>query len=192
MEKDLCKRIADGDEAAFASLFNRYYPLLRPFIFKFTRSADKTEEMLQETFMRIWLNRDQLPDIEHLHAWIFTIASRQCLQAIRTELNHRKKLAQLQKLQETGLVTNTPLETTQLAEISRLVSQAVSKMPPQRQRIYRMSREQGLKPAAIAETLSLSVATVKNVLVTALKDIRDHLGAAGHVISWLIILVMFF
>jgi RNA polymerase sigma-70 factor (family 1) len=191
MEKELCKRIADGDEVAFASLFNHYYPLLRPFIFKFTRSADKTEEMLQETFMRVWLSRDQLPEIENLHAWIFTIASRQCLTAIRTELNHRKKITRLQQ-QETGLVTNTPLESTQLAEINRLVTQAVNKMPPQRQRIYRMSREQGLKPAAIAEMLSLSVATVKNVLVVALKDIRAHLNASGHMISWFILLVMFF
>ncbi|WP_205509975.1 RNA polymerase sigma-70 factor [Longitalea arenae] len=192
MEKELCKRIADGDEAAFASLFNRYYPLLRPFILKFTRSADKTEEMLQETFMRVWLNRDQLPEVENLRAWIFTIASRQCLQAIRTELNHRRKLARLQTREETRQEANTPFEFTQLAEISRLVSQAVNNMPPQRQRIYRMSREQGLKPAAIAEALSLSVTTVKNALVTALKDIRNHLGAAGHTISLVYFLVMFF
>lgn len=192
MEKELCKRIADGDEVAFASLFNRYYPLLRPFILKFTRSADKTEEMLQETFMRVWLNRDQLPGIENLRAWIFTIASRQCLQSIRTELNHRKKLARLQLQEGTRLEANTPLEQTQLAEISRLVSEAVNNMPPRRQRIYRMSREQGLKPAAIAEALSISVTTVKNALVNALKDIRDHLGAAGHAINLLYLLVMFF
>jgi len=191
MEKELCMRIADGDEEAFASLFNRYYPLLRPFILKFTHSADKTEEMLQETFMRVWLNRDQLPEIDNLQAWIFTIASRQCLQAIRTELNHRKKLAALQ-IRESGLDANTPLDATQLAEISRLISQAVNNMPPQRQRIYRMSREQGLKPAAIAEALSLSVTTVKNALVAALKDIRHHLGAAGHTISLVFILIMFF
>lgn len=191
MEKELCMRIADGDEVAFASLFNRYYPLLRPFILKFTHSADKTEEMLQETFMRVWLNRDQLPEIENLQAWIFTIASRQCLHAIRTELNHRKKLAALQ-IRETDREANTPLDATQLAEISRLVSQAVNNMPPQRQRIYRMSREQGLKPAAIAETLSLSVATVKNALVAALKDIRHHLGAAGHTISLVVVFKMFF
>ena len=140
--------------------------------------------------MRVWLNRDQLPGIENVQAWIFTIASRQCLQSIRTELNHRKKLARLQS-RETGQEA-TPLEATQLAEISRLVSQAVNNMPPQRQRIYRMSREQGLKPAAIAEVLSLSVTTVKNALVTALKDIRNHLGAAGHAISLLYMLVMFF
>jgi RNA polymerase sigma-70 factor (ECF subfamily) len=191
MEKELCMRIADGDEAAFASLFNRYYPLLRPFILKFTHSADKTEEMLQETFMRVWLSRDELPDIENLQAWIFTIAARMCLHALRTELNHRKKLAALQSL-EAGQQTTTPLESTQLAEISRLVSEAVNNMPPQRQRIYRMSREQGLKPAAIAEALSLSVATVKNALVAALKDIRHHLGAAGHTISLLYLIVMFF
>jgi len=147
--------------------------------------------MLQETFLRVWLNRDQLPGIENLQAWIFTIASRQCLHAIRTELNHRKKLAALQ-VRESDREANTPLESTQLAEINRLVAQAINGMPPQRRRIYRMSREQGLKPAAIAEALSLSVATVKNALVTALKDIRQHLGAAGHTLSLVFIIILFF
>jgi len=191
MDTDLYKRIAAGDEAAFASLFNRYYPLLRPFIFKMTRSADQTEEMLQETFMRIWLNRDQLPDIENMHAWIFTIASRQCLNAIRKDLNNRKKIAALQQ-QESGTEPHTPLDKTQLAEITRLVAEAINKMPAQRQRIYRMSREQGLKHAEIAEALSISVTTVKNVLVVALKDIRAYLAASGHAISLLYILIMFF
>jgi|RhiMetdeSRZDD1v2_1073273.scaffolds.fasta_scaffold14227_3 RNA polymerase sigma-19 factor, ECF subfamily len=191
MDIDLYRRIADGDEAAFASLFNRYYPLLRPFIYKLTRSADKTEEMLQETFMRIWLSRDQLPVIGNVHAWIFTIASRQCLQAIRKDLNDRKKIAVLQQ-HEAAQVAHTPLDSAQLAEMTRLVAQAIGSMPPQRQLIYRMSREQGLKPAQIAEALSLSVATVKNVLVTALKEIRSHLAASGHVISLLYILLMFF
>ena len=191
MDTDLYKRIADGDEAAFASLFNRFYPLLRPFIFKMTRSADKTEEMLQETFMRVWLNRDQLPEIENMHAWIFTIASRQCLNAIRKDLNHRKKLAALQQ-QESGTELNTPFDKTQLTEITRLVMEAINKMPAQRQRIYRMSREQGLKHAEIARALSISVATVKNVLVVALKDIRAYLATSGHAISLLYILIMFF
>ncbi len=183
-DKELFLSIAEGDEQAFASLFQQYYPLLRPFVWKFTKSAVETEEILQETFIRVWLSRDKLPAIENVHAWIFTIASRQCLMFLRENLNERKKISGLMR-KESGRFVETPADKAHVAELTRIVSQCVNQMPAQRQRIYRMSREEGLKPAAIAAALSLSVNTVKNVLVTALREIREQLANAGHVISLL-------
>jgi RNA polymerase sigma-70 factor (family 1) len=181
------ERIAEGDEEAFADLFDHYYTLLRPFVWKFTQSPAETEDILQETFIRVWLSRDKIPAIDNLHSWIFTIASRQCLTLMRGNLSNRKKMGALQQ-QESARIMETPADTAQVAEITRLVTEIVNRMPPQRQRIYRMSREEGLKPAAIAEALSLSVQTVKNALVTALREIRDQLTAAGHLISLLYLL----
>jgi RNA polymerase sigma factor (sigma-70 family) len=186
----MLQRIAEGDEDVFTRLFQHYYTLLRPFVWKFTQSAADTEEILQETLIRVWLSRDKLPGIDNLHSWIFTIASRQCLSAMRVNLSNRKKMVALEQ-RETTKVIETPADSAQVAELTRLVGEAVSQMPPQRQRIYRMSREEGLKPAAIAVILSLSVHTVKNVLVTALKEIRDQLTAAGHLVSFLYILFHF-
>jgi RNA polymerase sigma-70 factor (ECF subfamily) len=182
--------IAEGDEASFAQLFNHYYPLLRPFVLKFTDSSADTEEILQETFIRIWLSRDKVPGVENLQSWIFTIASRLCLSVLRGNLNNKKKITALQQ-QSAPWVTETPADNAHLAEITQLVAEAVNLMPPQRQRIYRLSREEGLKPAAVAGELLLSVHTVKNVLVVALKDIRSHLAAAGHIVSLLYILERF-
>jgi len=181
------ERIAEGDEEAFADLFDHYYTLLRPFVWKFTQSPMETEDILQETFIRVWLSRDKLPDVDNLHSWIFTIASRQCLTLMRGNLSNRKKMGALQQQESTRSI-ETPADTAQVAEITRLVTIVVNQMPLQRQRIYRMSREEGLKPAAIADKLSLSVQTVKNVLVTALKEIRDQLTAAGHLMSLLYLL----
>lgn len=189
--KALGKGIAEGDETAFAVLFKHYYPLLRPFVWKFTQSQADTDEILQETFIRVWLSRDKIPGIENLHGWIFTIASRVCLTVLRGNLNNRKKMTALQQ-RTVARVVETPADSTQLAEIARLVTRAVSQMPPQRQRIYRMSREEGLKPAVIADKLSLSVSTVKNVLVISLKEIREYLIAAGHFVSLLFIFQLFF
>jgi RNA polymerase sigma-70 factor (ECF subfamily) len=189
-EKELFLSIAEGDEQAFAGLFNQYYPLLRPFVWKFTKSEVETEEILQETFIRVWLSRDKIPAIENLHAWIFKIASRQCLTLLRENLSNRKKMTGLLQ-RESERFSETPADSAHVAELTRLVTLAVNQMPSQRQRIYRMSREEGLKPAAIAEALSLSVNTVKNVLVIALKEIRNHLADAGHVISLLYAFYLF-
>ena len=83
--------IAEGDESAFTDLFNHYYPALRPFIWKFTGSQTDSEEILQETFIRIWLNRDKLPEIDNMRNWIFTIAAN-LLPAVYTQNpEHTKK-----------------------------------------------------------------------------------------------------
>jgi RNA polymerase sigma-70 factor (family 1) len=187
-ENDIRIRIAEGDEAAFTELFSHYYRILLPFVSRFTHSEEDAEEVLQETFVRVWLSRDQLPGIDNLRSWIYTIASRQCLMVLRTNLNNKKKI--------NAFYQQSPIQPVQdsasLSEITRLVAEAVAQMPAQRQRIYRLSREAGLKPQAIATELSLSVSTVKNVLVSAVKEIRSHLEASGHVFSLIYLLIHFF
>lgn len=173
--------ISDGDERAFATLFNHYYCLVRPFVWKFTQSPRDTEEILQETFIKIWLHRYKITEIENLRAWIFKIASRECLYTLRKNLHYRQKMSALQMGIPAEALEETPADLVQTAEISRIVQKAVDQMPVQRKRIYQMSRDEGMKPGEIAEALSLSVSTVKNVLSTSLKYIRDRLAAAGHI-----------
>jgi len=59
------------------------------------------------------------------------------------------------------------------------VEKFIDSMPKQRKRIYKMSREEGLKPAEIAAILSLSVSTIKNTLSTSLRDLRQFLLSMG-------------
>ena len=179
-ERELLQDISEGDEKAFAGLFNHYYPLIRPFVWKFTQSARDTEEILQETFIKIWLHRTKITEINNIRAWVFTIASRECLYTLRKNLHYRQKMAILQRDSLAEVPEETPADLAHVAEISRIVQKAVNQMPVQRKRIYQMSRDEGMKPGEIAEALSLSVSTVKNVLTTSLKYIRDRLAAAGH------------
>jgi RNA polymerase sigma-70 factor (ECF subfamily) len=106
---------------------------------------------------------------------------------MRQKMTYERKTGELVNHQPT-LENTSPLEYAQMNQISRIVKEAVEAMPSQRKKIYSLSRDHGMKPAAIAVALSLSVGTVKNVLSRALNDIREHLVASG--IS-LIITLMF-
>ena len=99
-----------------------------------------------------------------------------------TNLPTKKNTEELQHRQEKDQ-NCTPLDFVQTNDISRIIQSIVNKMPPQRKIIYQMSRSQGLKPAAIADQLSLSVGTVKNVLSGALKEIRQGLLQAGITVA---------
>lgn len=177
-EPELVGDIADGDEQAFLQLFRHYSPLIRPFARRITYSEVDADEIIQETFIRIWLYRDKLPDIQNLRNWIFTVAAHESMRYMRKKLTYEKKLDKSRQ-EQLPATAPTPEHYTQMGEVRRIIREVVDAMPPQRRLIYELSREQGLKPAVIAQHLSLSVGTVKNVLCLSLKEIRERLLKAG-------------
>jgi RNA polymerase sigma-70 factor (ECF subfamily) len=185
-DKALFLLIADGDETAFGELFNRYISILQPFAMSFTKSATAAEEMVQDTFIKVWLNRDKLPDIDNPKGWIMTITSRECISFLRKLKSEARLMERVSKL-ETG-DGNTTHDQIGVKELKEMIHEAVEQFPPQRKKIYKMSREEGLKHGEIADALGISVNTVKNVLVTNLKAIRAFLESKGQHLGALLIL----
>ncbi|MCE6989841.1 RNA polymerase sigma-70 factor [Dyadobacter sp. CY323] len=177
---ELLLRISEGDEKAYEIFFDFYYGRLYPFVLKFTKSAADAEEVLQETFVRIWLNRDKLPELENINGWIYRVASRECLTFLRKSQLDRSQFSKLsEETEDSTARVNTPVDLVYFQEVNALILQAIDRMPNQRKRIFRLSRDEGMKPAEIAVELNLSVSTVKNVLTTALREIREHLSNEG-------------
>lgn len=178
-EKELLLRTAEGDEHAFKLLHRLYYEELKPLVWRYIDTGIDPKEILQETFLKVWLNREKLPEVDNFRAWIFKIASREYLLALRRKLNYGKRL-DAYSVRGADTRPATPIELTHLEEIRRFIARVVSQLPPQRRKIYEMSRHQGLKIDEIALQLSLSQQTVKNVLHTVLKTIREQLTSAGY------------
>lgn len=189
-EAELLLRLATGDEAAFAAVYRHYYSYMFPFLIRFTGSATDAEEVIQETFMRVWLSRDQLQDVLNFKSWLFTIASRQHLQRLRKELRLKEKADRYaaQDTSEAGI--DTPDITFELEEIKTTIREAVSKLSEQRKKIYLLSREKGYSPTEIAKLLDLTPQTVHNTLSAALKHIREHLERSGHHFPLLVCLLL--
>jgi len=179
-EKEL---LASGDEEAFSRLFYQYVPILKPFITRFTHSPDITEEIIQEIFIRIWLSREKLENVDNIQSWLFRFASNECLNYLRRQLLENK--VKHEASHDYQSEDHTTAEYLGLNELRHLLDEAISQLPPQRQRIYRMSRVQGMKMDEIAGALDISPNTVKNTLVTSLKFIRNYLALFGYVFSML-------
>jgi RNA polymerase sigma-70 factor (ECF subfamily) len=172
-EKELFRLIAAGDEKAFDTLFNLFLPRLYPFIIKLTRSEQATQEIIQETFIRVWLNRDKLPEIDNPGGWLFKVTSNECYSYLRKSVSNNKFFNTIDTEPDPVDATH---EKVDLKELNRLIGEAVSKLPPQRKKIFQLSREQGKSIPEIAAALNLSPNTVKNALVSSLKFIREYLG----------------
>ena len=75
----------------------------------------------------------------------------------------------------------------QLNELQRHVQEVVKELPPQRRRIYQLSRDEGMSREEIATYLNISKSTVKNSIFTSLQLIREHLKRAGYLLALLIL-----
>ncbi|MBS1604195.1 MAG: sigma-70 family RNA polymerase sigma factor, partial [Bacteroidetes bacterium] len=164
---------------AFSILFYAYYGSLHSFIMKLTRSAEDTEEVIQETFLRLWLGRDKLLEVEAPPAWIHTVAVNECYKFLKKRSSRKDGLAGLRSAGQEQDGEET-LHALQLKEVKQLVTEAVSRLPRRRRHIFQMSRDEGMTIPQIAAALRISPNTVKNTLVTSLRTIRDYLTAKGH------------
>lgn len=180
-EKALFRRISEGDEEAFELLFNAYVPRLIPFARKLTNDQEVAREMVQETFLRLWLSRDKLADIENPAGYVFTAASHQCYKFL-----HRK--AKQENLVAAEATEENVTDSLNVRELNTLIHSAVKSLSEQRRKVFMLSREKGLSIPEIAQELGLSPNTVKNTLVSALKSVREYLELHGYVLPAVLLL----
>ncbi|MBL7735649.1 MAG: RNA polymerase sigma-70 factor [Chitinophagaceae bacterium] len=183
---ELFRKSAEGDHAAFAQMFHYYNARLFSFVKKVTKHAAVAEEIVQEVFLRAWLNRQKLAEMEQPEGWLFLIASNLSLTYLRNAANEARKINAYSKSSSSA---NTPDFTAKLEgkEIASLIEEAVQRLPPKRQIIFRMSRHDRLSYEEIAEKLCISTNTVKDHLVIALRFVRQHLhqrtGSFFHILA---------
>ena len=146
---------------------------------KLTHSAADTEEIIQETFIRLWMGRDRLIAVQSLNAWIYTIAANECYRYLKKKNSRETHLADMAETTAAEEGSST-FHALQLKEVRRLIAEAISLLPERRRKIYQLSRDEGMKIPEIAATLHLSPNTVKNTLVISLAFIRKYLEDKGH------------
>ncbi|HET6994795.1 MAG TPA: RNA polymerase sigma-70 factor [Chitinophagaceae bacterium] len=172
-DRDLFFQIAEGNEAAFTELFHSYTPKLLPFVIKLTRDEQQANEVIQETFLRIWVGRMELPKVEQPSSWIFRIASNVSVSYLRSLGRKRKMMETVGK--EKAEIEVRAEDEMDAKELDGFIRQAVAALPEKRQQIYRLSREKGLSHQQIADELGLSINTVKDQIGKALKTIQEHI-----------------
>ena len=86
-DKELILRFQQGDELAYVELVNRYRNRLINFVFRFVGTKEESEDIVQDTFVKLYEKKDYYRPINEFSTWIFTIASN----LAKTELRKRKR-----------------------------------------------------------------------------------------------------
>ncbi len=179
--KDLQTRIAvNGDQAAFKELYYLLYKELFRFATIFLPGKELAEEVLQDVFTRVWLQREKLPLVNNLKIYLYSSVK-------NTAINYRKRYP-LQSLSGPDLSAieliydyRTPEELMISDQMVAHINKAIKEMPPKRKLIFLLVKEDQLKYREVAEILNISIKTVETQMSISLKRlsfvVQFHLSA---------------
>jgi RNA polymerase sigma-70 factor (family 1) len=180
-ESELLRLTAQGDESAFKTLFDQYWDHIYSVAFHLTRSVPLAEDMVQEIFLKIWIKRKELNGIEQFDNWLFIIARNHIYETLKKEQRqNRLRQLLLDWFEHQGgnaeQQYDSPEQQFLLKESTEMIQQAVARLTPQQQAIWKMTRQQGMSHEQVARELNISRNTVRNHIVNSLKTIREHLN----------------
>lgn len=183
-ENELLTKLRNGDQTAFAEIYNQYRSKIFIYACSLCKSPDISEEIVQEVFIKVWQKRDQINTELNFGAYIKKIT-------LNHVLNHLKKVAREKALQQQLFVfietiRNSTEDNLLEKELLRTYDDAIAKLPPQKKLIYNLSRNEDLSHDEIAKKLNISKNTVKNHMVEATRFIRNYVNQNGSVICFLI------
>ncbi|WP_184549684.1 RNA polymerase sigma factor [Mucilaginibacter sp. FT3.2] len=184
-DKDLLLKVAEGDEHAFRRLFIAHHQQLGVHICRITNSVELAEEVVQDVFLKIWMTRETLRNVDNFKAYLFVISKNHALNCLK---KLAKEKVQIKKLEQASVGLIIP--ETQDNLYYNLLDEAIDHLPTQQQKVYLLSRHNRLKYAEIADQLKLSRETVKKYLQIATISITDYVRT--HLDVYLIVLIYLF
>lgn len=173
-ESRLLEAFAKGDKKSFEKLFREYYDPTCRYVMRIIRDQDTTEEIVQSTFVNLWEKREMIRSDISFRSYLFRAAYNTALNYIK----HQKVVARhvASKQDRIVEVKKNFVSHQPDFELQKRITHAVEELPPQCQRVFRLSREEGLKYHEIAEELGISKKTVEVHMGKALKMLRESLG----------------
>jgi RNA polymerase sigma-70 factor (family 1) len=168
-ETELIFRITDGDEGAFSELFLAYHNQIGAFVNTIVDSKEMVEEIVQDVFLKVWLDRHSLPAVQKFTSYLFILTRNYALNAIRKKINQ-------ERWQHEYLNTTRDVVLTEDAspddDYLSLLESAMEHLPPQQRKVFEL-RKDGFKNPEIAEQLGLTVDSVKKYQQLALKSVSE-------------------
>ncbi|MBB2147742.1 RNA polymerase sigma factor [Pedobacter gandavensis] len=172
-EQELLEKVAGGNESAFKLLYEKYAGKVYTMGMNYLKSPFLAQDAVQEVFVKVWKNREQLTTLNSFPAWLTTISRNQLI-------NDLQSLIPMESLEaisseDSGHHQTTTGNEIDYRELEKAIKIGISTFSPRQQQIYLLSREKGLSHKQIASQLNISYDMVREHMSNALKNLRKFL-----------------
>lgn len=170
---ELLTQLRDGNEKAFSIIFNTYHRYLYILACRYLMSDSFAEDAVQYTFLRLWEKRDTFDYRKGIKNLLFTILKNHILNEIRHNnmaIQKNYELSQYSKEMEDNL-----FKDLEEADFRIHLYKLINELPPQKQAVCLLKIKQGMSNQEIADTMKISVPTVKSHFTEAIKILRSQI-----------------
>ena len=184
-DEELVKRFQNGDERAYIELVKRYKDRLLNFVYRYLNSYEQSEDVVQDTLMKLYTSAHMYREIAKFSTWIFTIAAN----LAKSELRRlkRRRVVSIHtmgfddKEYEIPSDSYDPARETESNYGEKQIQQAIDTLPDQFKTVIILREVQQLSYEEISRILGISIGTVKSRinrgrlrLQKMLKDLKEQ------------------
>jgi RNA polymerase sigma-70 factor (ECF subfamily) len=174
----LIASVADGDQAAFASLYDALSPTIFGVVRRVVRDGSQAEEVTQEVFVEIWRQATRFDgERGSVRTWAVTIAHRRAVDRVRSEQSHRDR--QVTVGATAVEVPSSPEEDAVDAEDRQRARAAMATLPSAQREALELAFYDGLTHVQISEHLGVALGTVKTRIRDGLIRLRTSMGGSS-------------
>lgn len=175
-EYDILGRARRLDESALSAIFDAYYEPLYRYIYRHLGASLIAEDLAAEVFQRFLEEiKNQRGPTTNLKAWLYRVAHNLMVDELR-----RNKHLDFELLDESQLAADPEVgEQVQQSIAQQLTQQALQQLTDKQRTVLVLKYLQGLENEEIAQTLNLSIGTVKSLQHRGLQTMRQHLKEIG-------------
>ena len=159
--------IKRNDYASYNQLFVRYYRRLCVFVFQIVKNESASEDVVQEVFIRFWINRQKLEIHENISGYLYRSSKNAALNYLRAETARKKSIQNIPVLE-----WQSDENTIEQIEFSSALYECIGQLPERSREVFKMSRIDGLKQQEIADVMGTSVKTIKNQIWKSLQYLK--------------------
>ena len=173
-DRALIKAFQAGDEFAFVSLYNRYKGGVYAYCAKMLQDRTLAQDVMQETFLRVYENRHRLLNTSSFKSWLYTIARNQCL----NQLRRQRRQVPLVDEPPPPAIPDTPGSRLEKSEQIALVNQYLAHLKPDYREVIILREYQNLSYEEIAAVTRSTLSAVKSRLFKARRKLATFLEPA--------------
>jgi len=180
LPSNILKGLSIGDEETYIFLFREYYVSLCAYSRRYVGRKDIAEEIVSDTFLKIWESRKRLEINTSVKAYLFHAVCNNSLNYLRKLKTENNLEEYFRETSSENLGFEVPLEEIEeqslmMENMSQKIEAAVMMLPEQQQRAFRLKRMEGRKTKEVAEIMGLSVKTIEMHLSKATLHLRQNL-----------------
>ncbi|WP_017731227.1 RNA polymerase sigma-70 factor [Nafulsella turpanensis] len=163
---------AREDEAYFEEIFKRNYQRICQRVYRITHDLNAAEDIVQEVFISFWNKPEQT--IQTPDAYLYKASINKALNYV-SSTQRRKQLQEEQFKAQKQEAGQNPQQELEQQELELQIQQIIDKLPPMCQKVFMLSRYEGMSHQQIASFLEISPNTVDNHIKKALAAFRKVL-----------------